>query len=195
MCMDFIIQFDQQLFNLLNNEWTHPFLDYIMPFWRSKYLWLPLYIFIISFVVMNFRSNRQYFFFMLIMTIAISDTLSSKIIKPTVERSRPCREEQLSEQIQLRVHCGGGYSFPSSHATNHFALAFFLIIAGAKLIQKFRLLLLIWAGSIAYGQVYVGVHYPIDVLTGSVLGSLVGLIIGYLYKKVPPLEKVTFSNT
>ena len=113
--------------------------------------------------------------------------ISSKIIKKSVQRTRPCNDiSRLSEQgheVKLLVPCGSGYSFPSSHATNHFAVAVFVIFTFANRKKWLKWGLIAWASSIALGQVYVGVHYPLDVLCGGLLGSFIGWGLAFFYKK------------
>ncbi|RZL15228.1 MAG: phosphatase PAP2 family protein, partial [Pedobacter sp.] len=81
-----------------------------------------------------------------------------------------------------RVPCGSGYSFPSAHATNHFGIAVFLILVFYKKWKPILPLGLLWAFSIAFAQVYVGVHYPVDIICGSLLGTLLGFISFRLVK-------------
>jgi len=109
-----------------------------------------------------------------LLCFAAADFSSSQILKKQVQRLRPCNDPALAAQVQLRVPCGSGYSFTSSHAANHFAVALFLIGVFGDLNRWIRPSLLLWAGSIALSQVYVGVHYPGDVLCGGLLGSLIG---------------------
>ena len=122
------------------------------------------------------------------LTVTISDTVSSKIIKKSVQRTRPCNDtNRLLEQgheVKLLVPCGSGYSFPSSHATNHFAVAVFVIFTFAAHKKWSKWGLIAWASSIALGQVYVGVHYPLDIICGGVLGSIIGWRVAFLYKKL-----------
>ena len=94
---------------------------------------------------------------------------------------RPCNDIIFQDTVELRVDCGGGYSFTSSHATNHFALAMFIIFTLGKKNRWIRWGLILWAGSIAYAQVYVGVHYPLDVFIGSLLGILIGTFVASFY--------------
>jgi membrane-associated phospholipid phosphatase len=117
------------------------------------------------------------------------------VIKPTIQRVRPCNQVDMQKTVVLRVHCGGGYSFTSSHATNHFALAVFLIFAIGRHFRRIAIPLLLWAASIAYGQVYVGVHFPLDILGGALLGTMIGGFIGILYRLLPPMEKVEREDT
>lgn len=176
-----ILEFDQYLFHLINRVWTTSWLDYLMPLWRSKYLWIPVYVFLISFMLINFGKKGMFFLLFSLLTIAVSDTLSSQIIKKSVQRVRPCNDPNIAGYIDLKVKCGGGYSFTSSHATNHFALSFFLVFTLGKNFRRWRWVLIFWAGSIAYGQVYVGVHYPLDVISGAFLGMFVGVLVASLY--------------
>jgi undecaprenyl-diphosphatase len=96
------------------------------------------------------------------------------VLKKSIQRLRPCNDAEMAEKTTLRVSCGSGYSFTSSHAANHFAAAVFLIgIFGAS-VGWLRPTLLIWAGAISFSQVYVGVHYPADVVCGGLLGAAIG---------------------
>src|SRR5690606_31319118 len=108
------------------------------------------------------------------LTFALTDFTSSSVIKKEVTRVRPCNDVQFKEQVRLRVRCGSGYSFPSSHAANHFALGIFLLVIFRKCWKHIIWLSLGWAASISFAQIYVGVHYPSDILAGALLGSLIG---------------------
>jgi len=176
-----LLQYDQFLFQLINSEWTNNWLNVLMPLLRNKYFWLPLYFFLVSFSLVNYGKKGLYFLFFAILTIIISDTMSSKVIKNTIKRVRPCNDILIKDTVELRVHCGGGYSFTSSHATNHFALAFFLIFTIGNLKKWFKWVFILWASSIAYAQVYVGVHYPLDVIVGSLLGIFIGTFVATFY--------------
>ena len=120
-----LLSWDQALFYAINNSHL-PWLDGLMPYYRHKLFWVPLYIFIITFIIWNFPKNGLWILLFTILTIGISDTLSSKLIKKSVKRERPCNDMNVQGQVHLRVRCGGGYSFTSSHATNHAAIACFL---------------------------------------------------------------------
>ena len=176
-----IVELDQTLFHLLNAEWTNIVFDAILPIWRDKYFWLPVYIFIISFAVFNQKKKAYWFLLFLIATAGAADLISSEVIKKNVQRIRPCNDTELVG-VRTLVRCGSGYSFTSSHAANHFAVSFFLLGTIGVRRRKLRWALVGWAISIAYAQVYVGVHYPIDVLSGAILGVLVAKFFLWLYK-------------
>lgn len=181
LLLETIINLDISLFNLINQDLSNSFFDAVMPILRNKYTWLPFYIFIVGFAGINLKWKGAWLIFCLIVAVGVGDTLSSKLIKKSVKRLRPCKTEQLVDDVQVRVHCGSGYSFTSSHATNHFAVAVFLVFALGQIIPKCKWPLLIWAAAISFAQVYVGVHYPFDVLAGAILGSLIGFAFGKYY--------------
>lgn len=180
--MEQLLHLDYELFQFINQEWTNQVLDVVMPFLREKKNWISLYIVVAILFMYKFHWKRGILAILLtVAAIGISDTLSSKIIKPSVERPRPCHENSAVDSGRLLITCGGGYSFTSSHATNHFAIAVFL---GLVLVPLFRFslgLFIAWAGSIAYAQVYVGVHYPSDVVAGAIIGSVIGYAIFRVY--------------
>lgn len=176
-----MLEVDRQLFYLLNSEWTNSFFDFILPIWRDKYFWIPVYFFIILFSFFNFENRSYWFLIFLVASVGSADLVSSRLIKKNVKRVRPCNDSNL-ENVRSLVGCGSGYSFTSSHATNHFAVSFFLLGIFGKRFRKVRWTLILWAASVAYAQVYVGVHYPLDVLSGGILGVLIAKGFLILYK-------------
>jgi membrane-associated phospholipid phosphatase len=189
-----LLELDFYIFTLINQLWAHPVLDSIMPLLRNKYFWVPAYIFIIAFFVINFRWQAVWIFIALFLVILLSDQLSSGVLKPLFERLRPCRQALLSETIRVLVHCGGGASFPSSHATNHFGLSFFLSVLMYKRIPFIFVPMFIWAAAVSYAQIYVGVHYPSDILGGAVLGILIGVSLALMTKKLIDFNKSGKNN-
>ena len=181
--MTTLLHFDEQLFQLINGEWHNAFFDNLMPLWRNKRFWIPAYIIGLAYLIWTYKKQAIFIVLAAVLTIGLADTMSSKIIKKTVKRPRPCRNEILADNLNLLVHCGGGYSFTSSHATNHFALAVFFVSLFGRMKRKWKFAFLFWAGSIAYGQVYVGVHYPLDVFSGAILGSLIGYLVAKLHQR------------
>jgi len=129
--------------------------------------------------------------FFFLMTASVSDYVSSSIIKPTVERLRPCNDDQISHLVIHRVTCGNGYSFPSSHATNHMGMAVFLLLLFKNVFAKGRYIFLLWAIIISFAQVYVGVHYPSDILGGWILGTIIAVVF---YKVLQFYIKHYFSE-
>ena len=119
----------------------------------------------------------------LILTVFITDQLSSSIIKPFFERLRPCKDLVMIEHVRLLIKCGSGYSFTSSHAMNHFGVAFFLGIILWRLSRWVLPAAFLWAAIVSYAQVYVGVHYPFDVIGGGLIGLIIGSIMAFLCKR------------
>lgn len=175
---------DTQLFLKINTEWTNPVLDSIYPWYREANAWVPLYLFLIVFAIMNFKEKALPWILFAVLTATATDQISSSFIKKLLERPRPCREELLMGQVRLILNnCSGGYSFPSSHATNHFGFAMFLFLTLRPIMKKWGYVFFIWAATIAYGQVYVGVHYPLDILGGTLLGCLIGYLTATYFNK------------
>lgn len=187
---DYLIGLDLQLFYFINQTLSWDLLDQIMPLWRSKYFWIPLYVFLLALIAQTFKKRSWVICLGIIATIALADTTSSKLIKKNIKRLRPCNTEHLSEKVNLLVHCGTGYSFTSSHATNHFALAAYLVVTLCFYYRRLKWWLVAWAGTIALGQVYVGVHYPSDIFVGALVGIHIGYLIGWIamatYHKLGP---------
>ncbi len=171
-----ILQLDYYLFQLINQEWHNGFLDALIPVWRNKLFWIPFYIFLLAFLVINFAKKGWIIVLCLGLTIVVADAVSSKVVKPLVHRVRPCNDAGIYENVRQLVRCGSGYSFTSSHATNHTAIAFFLIFILGNFWKWIRLPLFFWAFSVGYGQIYVGVHYPMDVIGGMLIGFIIGLL-------------------
>ena len=172
------ISFSQQLDNalmlLVNRAWTHPVLDHVALFMRESIFHIPLYIFLFFISYQVFGKKALWWILGAFALIAFTDLLSSQVIKYTFNRVRPCRDPFMSVHIRfLAKYCGSNPSFTSSHALNHFAFATYAIHSFKRYSKWFNLLY-VWAAIIAYSQVYVGVHYPSDVLAGAVLGILLG---------------------
>lgn len=183
-----LLHFDQYLFHLINIESHNAFLDVIMPYWRHKLFWFPLYLFIFTFLLLNYKLKGFYFIIAFVLTIVITDFVSSELIKKNIHRLRPCHSTELKEEVKLLVRCGSGFSFPSSHAANHMAIAVFCMMTLVRRKIYLKAGLLFWAISVAYGQVYVGVHYPFDVVGGAVLGGMIGYAMALIYQKMDQVK-------
>ncbi|MFN0292703.1 phosphatase PAP2 family protein [Pedobacter helvus] len=180
--MQELLQFDTELFLKIHRGLSNDFFDWLMPLLRNRFFWSPLYLFIVIFCIRQYKKAGLIIIGGVLLTFALGDGISAKIIKPNVGRIRPCNEIRLADQIIHRVHCGSGKSFPSAHATNHFGIAVFLI---GVFYRKWKAILpigFLWAAAISFAQVYVGVHYPIDVFCGMILGILLGLLTTAIYR-------------
>ena len=179
-----LLKWDREWFKKINHDWTNPFLDSIFPLWREAITWVPLYIFLIIFIFINFGSKAWPWVIGLLVTVSLTDQVSSHILKPLVNRPRPCHDLLVADHIRLLMdYCSDSRSFTSSHATNHFGVAFFVYQTLKPYFKKWGYLFFLWAATISYGQVYVGVHYPLDVLCGALLGSSIGYFTSLIFNK------------
>lgn len=176
-----ILSWDIALFEWINYDLSSPILDAILPWMREPIFWVPLYTFIVAFAFFNFGSRAYWFVIFLALTAGSADLISSRVVKQSFQRLRPCHTDHII--VIERVHCGGGYSFTSSHATNHFAVATFLILTFGQIFRCIIPYLWAWAAIIAFSQVYVGVHFPLDVIFGALLGILLGKIWSVFFHK------------
>lgn len=191
--IEFLRHIDYKIFNFINQGMSNPFFDTVLPWCREKYNWIPLYLLLIVWMIYLFRKEVWKILLAVILLITVTDQFTSSIIKPFFHRMRPCRTPELSEHIHKLVDCGGGYSFVSSHAANHFGLAVFLIMILGKKFRWLAPLLLFWAFIISFAQVYVGVHFPSDVTVGAIIGIGLGWIAGNYTNKwivTPEIQKV-----
>lgn len=178
-----MLDWDYQLFEWINQNGTYSLFDHVLPFIREKNNWIPLYGFFIFFAIFRMKAKSWIWMVCIIAGVGMTDAIGNYGFKKTFERPRPCHKESLVE-ARLLVTCGSGYSFTSNHAANHMFLAIFL---SSTLFLSFRwvhYLLLFWAIAIGYAQIYVGVHYPLDVGGGWILGIITGNIWILIYRKV-----------
>jgi len=185
---EYILHLDYSVWYYLNTEWRTPFLDFVVPFLRNQWTWAPLYLFLAIFVPRRYGKNGFIWCIAFIVAFGISDQVSAHLLKPIFHRVRPCNSAYLKDIVHTLVPCGGGYSFPSSHASNHFSLAFFM---AATLGRKFKWVwpvAILWALLIAYAQVYVGVHFPLDVTAGAFIGTIIGGLTALLFNRRFALE-------
>jgi undecaprenyl-diphosphatase len=150
---------------------------------REGELWYPFYLFLLVFATLNFRKKGWLWSAYFIMTIIVSDLISSNLIKGhLVFRLRPCNNPAWADSMRfLANYCPQSSSFTSSHACNHFAMAAFLYRT-LKHTSPWWRLVFVWAFLISYAQVYVGVHYPLDVTCGALLGTLIGWQISRIFR-------------
>lgn len=191
-----IIHLDHWLFFKINGAWTSHLLDTVLPFMRESIFWIPLYLFLGVFIGMNFGIKGLFWAVALICTASICDILSSHLIKEMVYRMRPCRNPDIAGDVRFLVkYCPMSSSFISSHATTHFGMAMFIYTTLKPYTSPWTGILFVWAALIAYAQVYVGVHFPSDVLCGSFLGLGIGLVMSKFYVKHIGLTAKSFQNT
>ena len=169
--------FDIAGFRMINSTLSNPLFDVLMPFLtdlNKQKVVLAFVAAILLWMIIRGKRNTKLTALLLIITVIFSDQLSSSVIKYWFERPRPC---DTLFNVHLLVGCGSGYSFPSSHAVNNFA---------AALVITFFFPRTLWwwfgyASVISFSRIYVGVHYPSDVLGGAVIGLLCGALVIMLF--------------
>jgi len=166
-----IERLDQQLFLFLNS-FNSPFWDQVMHAISGRIIWVPLYLAVLIYLGLKFKRK----FFVVLLFIILAATMAdqlSVLIKNLVQRPRPCHEPALDGLVHMfNNECGGQYSFVSSHATNSFNVALLSLLFIRK--RWFTISIILWATIIGYSRIYLGVHYPADVICGSILGASVG---------------------
>jgi undecaprenyl-diphosphatase len=180
---------DITLFRLINGQWHSYFLDWFMPFMTDlknfRYV-LPV---LVVWVLLREKKAGIVFLVFIGLTLAITDPFSSRLLKDWLGRIRPCH---VLEEVRLLTDCNTSYSFPSSHAVNIFAAAFFL----SQPLKKLSPLFFGIAGIVGYSRIYIGIHYPLDVIGGATIGLLIAWPMRWLKDQVvarwiqPPAWKI-----
>jgi undecaprenyl-diphosphatase len=179
-----ITALDTDLFLFLNGI-HNSFFDTIMYWVSHKFFWIPFYIFLIYLLFRHYGLKTAGILTAIILvTFTLTNTLSVEAFKNVFERPRPCHNELISSQVHLiDNHCGGKWGFVSSHASNVFGLAMLIFILLRKKIKRIGFWIFFWAAAVSYSRIYLGVHYPLDLVCGALLGILVALIAYGLAKQ------------
>jgi len=172
---------DTEVFLFLNG-FHNSFWDFVMYWMSNKLIWVPLYALLIYLIIRKYKQKSIWILLFVALLIAASDQFSV-FIKNWVERPRPCHDENIGQLVHLvKNHCGGSFGFFSSHASNSFALAVFLPAFLRNKIRYFTTIALLWATLVSYSRIYLGVHYPGDVLAGAIFGAGFGYLFAFLYR-------------
>jgi|SRR6185437_1448148 len=192
---DAIKQFDYSLFAKMNGQWHNTFFDVFFPFIREPEIWAPLYLFLVLFTVINFKSRGWFWVLFFLFNVMLSDYVSSTLIKDNFFRLRPCHDPFLLGHIRFLVaYCPVSSSFTSSHAVNHFAAAMFIFTTFRKTVNPAWAFIFVWAAAISYAQVYVGVHFPFDIFCGMIVGLILGYIPAIIFNRKFGLELPETKN-
>lgn len=188
-----IEQLDAWLFEAVNSGFTPGWLDNVMVFASSKYGWTPLYVFLVVLFFVKFPVKKAVVcILLLVAAFGISDSFTSRVIKPFFKRPRPYTIESLHVRLPL-IKNGNkaqfvqdnrrNYGFVSSHSSNLFALATLsVLLLGWK--GRGRMAMYTIAVLVALSRVYLGVHYPGDVIAGALVGTGIALAVAYAYRKL-----------
>ena len=175
--IELIDRLDTALFFIINRDLQNAIFDWFMPFVTNKKNWYPLFLIIIVGLLWKGGKKGRIAVALLIPVIVLSDQLSASLIKPFFDRMRPCEAMRDLEMVNMLIGLKTSPSFPSSHAANSFAAATFF----GHYYPRFKWLYFAIATIIAYSRVYVGVHYPLDVIAGALLGVGCAFAVYFTY--------------
>ena len=185
--LEYLDQLDRAVLLYLNGLHSDT-MDEVMVFISGKWSWLPLYVFIIGYTALKYKKKSWIYIGAIFLTFVLTDVISSQVFKKGIKRFRPSHNVEITEQLHLPDGKGGKYGFFSSHAANTFGLAMFLCLLFYKE-RRVWCLMLFWAFVVSYSRIYLGKHYPLDILCGALFGVLMAIfvkriIVDYLLKKL-----------
>jgi len=181
--IDSLLEWDREMLVFLNMSGKHTvFLDFFMWMVSQVLIWIPAFLAFFYVVVKDKKREALLIMGITILLFLLCDQISASIIKPLVERPRPGKDPLVMDLLQyVNNYRAGQFGFPSSHATNSFGFALF-----TSLLFKYRwytVFAFLWAALCSYSRLYLGVHFPLDILSGMLLGLLVGSFCYWLYGK------------
>jgi len=188
-----LIGLDKKILIFLNG-FHSPVLDPVMLLITKTFFWIPLYVFLIFLLFKNYRNEAWFILIGAAITILLCDQITSTFMKPFFARLRPSQDPSVQNLLHLvDGYRGGLYGFASGHAANTMGVAFFVWLT-MRSVYRWIGLIFIWAIVMTYTRIYLGVHYPGDILAGGLIGLFCGWI-GYKassilqkkYKKAHPV--------
>lgn len=182
--LDWIQNIDKIVLLALNGSHTS-FWDEIMWFASSKWSWLPFYALLFALLIWKFKRASIPMIVLIALLITVSDQIASGFFKPFVERLRPSHEIGIKDMLHIiNGYRGGKYGFMSSHAANVFSLAFYLTFVTYHKIKWLPFILIPWAIFVSISRVYLGVHYPSDILAPMIISIPIAWLISRLYYRI-----------
>lgn len=197
MNIDSLLEFDRNLLLLLNGS-SSQFVDGWMLALTSGFTWIPLYVALLYLVIKNSETMTQIALVVgcAALCVLFADGMADGIVKPMLARFRPCNDPLLRDVVQVvdGYRANGEYGFFSAHAANTFSIAVFMCLVVRSGVLSTALIT--WSLVNCYTRIYLGVHYPFDVLVGLLWGGTVGVAVYYLYYRVNSLSaKGNFIST
>jgi undecaprenyl-diphosphatase len=181
--MDTWLDADRKVFHFINDTLSANWLNDIMIFIRNPKTWIPVYIMLLAFFIWKTKPFLFKIIVLTIFTLLITDFTSSFVFKPFIGRLRPCYDTSLNFTVHHVIDCGGKFSMPSNHAFNHFGLSTFWFLVIKNTTNQRWYWLWFWAFLIGFAQVYVGVHFPGDIIAGALFGILTGSFTYYIFTR------------
>ena len=181
--IEFIKSIDLTLLDLINGA-GRPFLDPIMIFLSAKFVWIPLYLYLIFLLYAQYGKRFWIPLLFIVISLTLSDQFTSSFMKPYFQRLRPCLDQSLAIVVEIVKGCGGKYGFASSHAANTMGLAIFYIMLLKTKKKILAYAIFTWALMVGYSRAYLGVHYPGDVIVGFLVGGFFGYLCYQLHSLV-----------
>ncbi|GJM30827.1 MAG: lipid A 4'-phosphatase [Cyclobacteriaceae bacterium] len=189
--LELIDQLDKELLLSIQRQ-SSPFLDFLMAAITDKYNWIPLYLVLLIGLFRQFGWQAVYFVLAVVVLITLSDQLTSSLMKPYFGRFRPCHDPEIGHLVRIVTRCGGSYGFVSSHAANSVAVSTFFILIFRKS-HPFVWLVIIWPLVVCYSRMYLGVHYPLDILGGTAVGVGLGYLVYWGTQKLSMIVPFKFK--
>ena len=180
--IEYLDHIDTQLFLALNGV-RNSFFDTVMVGLTNRYFPTPIYLMLIGIIIWKYRWNGFWALLAIVISVLIANHITAEIMKPLFERLRPCYNPAIADRIHLLVPCEGKWSFASSHASSTFGLASALWFLFRKKIS-WVWVTFIWSSLVSYSRIYVGKHYPADVIVGALVGFLSAWLVYYFYLKL-----------
>ena len=162
-------------------------LDAAMILASERLAWIPAYVLLVGWLIYHFRRRALLLLPLVLTAVGLADSITSRLFKPFFARPRPCHDAAIFTQLYLPNGCGGQFGFLSSHAANSMALAVFLtLVLPPRRFLALRIGVFAWAILLSYSRVYLGAHYPTDVIGGASIGALLGAIAAVAYRHWAP---------
>lgn len=182
--MERIVSYDQELFLFLNGLGDSSW-DGFWLFMTDKWSSIPLYLALLVFCLIQFKWKKTVLILILVaLMITVSDQLAN-LFKYGLERLRPCHNPEIEAKMRLvKSYCGGKFGYFSAHAANSFVVVTFFSLIFKEIYKWLPIVLIIWGIIVAYSRIYIGVHYPLDVITGITIGMLIGLLFYMIYRGI-----------
>lgn len=189
--IDALSRIDEQLFLKLNGQ-VSPFIDQLMFIISDKYVWIPFYIILLAFIIRKYRWKSIWIVIGAILLITLADQVSN-VLKENVKRFRPCKDPEINHLVHIvNNYCRSSYGFVSGHAANSMALAgiISLMFSNKWIISG----MVLWSAIVSYSRIYLGVHFPGDVMGGWVVGLFFAFLIYYILRRFGVLQSATRGN-